>query len=369
MKLLPHSFKNTLLLAVALLVTATGLSISQLVTHRYSLSLLDGAAARAENMAHRMALDAADKVLINDLVSLQKMLEDQIASDPSVAYLFVMREGRVIAHTFSGGIPVHLIGANPVGPDMTMHIEKIVSQEGERYVDVAYPIFGGKAGFLRLGIAEAPYRAQTRRLWMQMSAVTFSILLLALVVVHWVIDRLTRPLHQLAKSAEQIDAGNLNTQVAVRGRHEVARVATAFNSMLMRIEDYTTQLKHYNERLEKTHKELDRTHKQLKISFSISQKIAALPKLEQICRFLIQTLKEVVSCRDISLLVLSRTSRTVNLATPTQTHHLDQEGYQRLHDQISRYEQLAILRQPDAAKLQLPGTLGAAGQVALFPIR
>ena len=43
----PKSLKNVLLLSVALLVIATGVSVSQLVAHRYSVSLLDGAAARA----------------------------------------------------------------------------------------------------------------------------------------------------------------------------------------------------------------------------------------------------------------------------------------------------------------------------------
>ena len=76
-----------------MLVIATGVAVSQLVAHRYSVSLLEGAAARAENIAHKLSLEAVDKILINDLVALQKMLDDQIASDPYVAYLFVVRSG------------------------------------------------------------------------------------------------------------------------------------------------------------------------------------------------------------------------------------------------------------------------------------
>ena len=67
--MLPKSLKNILLLSVAMLVIATGVSVSQLVAHQYSLSLLDGAAARAENIAHKLSLDAVDKILINDLVA------------------------------------------------------------------------------------------------------------------------------------------------------------------------------------------------------------------------------------------------------------------------------------------------------------
>ena len=40
------------------------------------------------------------------------MLDDQIYSNPAVAYLFVIKDGRVLAHTFAGGIPLELITAN-----------------------------------------------------------------------------------------------------------------------------------------------------------------------------------------------------------------------------------------------------------------
>lgn len=112
--MLPKSLKNILLLSVAILVIATGVVISQLVAHRYSVSLLDGAAAHAKNIAHQLSLEAADKILINDLVALQKILDDQIASDPAVAYFFVLRGDQLLTHTFDDGIPTHLIHANTI---------------------------------------------------------------------------------------------------------------------------------------------------------------------------------------------------------------------------------------------------------------
>jgi hypothetical protein len=97
----PKSLKHTLLLTVAILVIISGILISQVVTHRYSVGLLEGAVAQAENIAHKLALDAADKVLINDLVSLQRLLEDQLVSNPAVGYLFVVQDTRVLTHTFT----------------------------------------------------------------------------------------------------------------------------------------------------------------------------------------------------------------------------------------------------------------------------
>ncbi len=101
-----QSLKSKLLLAASLLVIGSGLLISILVTQRYSSSLFQSMSAQAENLAHTIELDATDKILTNDLVALQKMLDYKIRSNPMVAYLFIIRDNQVLAHTFSQGIPV-----------------------------------------------------------------------------------------------------------------------------------------------------------------------------------------------------------------------------------------------------------------------
>jgi two-component system response regulator HydG len=92
----PKTLKQKLFLTVSILVITSGMSISLLVTHRYSTSLIQGAVAQAQNITHNLALDAVDKILINDLVALQKLLDDQMRSDPSIAYLFVVKDDRII---------------------------------------------------------------------------------------------------------------------------------------------------------------------------------------------------------------------------------------------------------------------------------
>ena len=125
----PKSLKNTLLLTVAILVVISGLFISQIVTHRYSVSLIEGAVARAENIAHSLSLDAADTILLNDRVGLQKLIDDQMVSTPDVAYIFVVKNGRVLSHTFADGVPVQLIDANVISDGESRHLEKFVSDE------------------------------------------------------------------------------------------------------------------------------------------------------------------------------------------------------------------------------------------------
>jgi DNA-binding NtrC family response regulator/HAMP domain-containing protein len=367
--MVPKSLKNLLLLVVAVLVVATGITVSQLVAHRYSVSLLDAAAARAENMAHKLSLEAVDKILINDRVALQKMLDDQIASDASAAYLFVVRDGHLLAHTFTDGVPVQLIGANPIENGSNGRIAKIISQDGHRFIDAAYPIFDGKAGTLRMGLSEEPYRRQVHQLWVRMSAITLGILTLALLVGHRMISRLLRPLQALTQCAEQIDAGNLSMPVHIGGGGlEVTKLAAAFNAMLTRLQDHTERLEEYNLRLEQTNLELDRTHNQLKTSFSISQQIASLPGLDQICQFLIHALRQIVTCRNLNLLVFNHAARSITLATPSETLHLDYQVYDKLSEQFGVYRRMTLLGPTDIGGLQLPEPLDRLERVALFPI-
>jgi two-component system response regulator HydG len=177
-----QSLKSKLLLAVSALVIGSGILISLVVTQRYSKSLFEAVTAQAENLAHAVALEATDKVLVNDLVALQKMLDHQLRSNPSIAYLFIVRDDLILAHTFTEGVPVELISANGFVPGGQDYFQEIASTSGEHYLDIAWPIFGGNAGILRLGLTEKPYRQRVTRLWLQMSGITLVILLLALTV-------------------------------------------------------------------------------------------------------------------------------------------------------------------------------------------
>ena len=173
------SLKSKLLLAVSALVIASGLVITLLVTRQYSAALRQAMVGQVESAAQTIALDAADKILVNDLVSLQRMLDQQIQSNADLGYLLILRDGRVLAHTFERGVPEELIGANDPLPGERPHLREIVSQKGEYFLDAAWPIFGGKAGVLRLGFSERSYRHQVAQLWLKIGLFTLGILLIA----------------------------------------------------------------------------------------------------------------------------------------------------------------------------------------------
>jgi two-component system response regulator HydG len=293
-----QSLKTKLLLPVAALVITSGLLISMLVSQRYSGSLLETMAAQAQNLAHAVALEAADKILLNDLVSLQKTLDHHMRSHPNISYLFILREGQVLAHTFGKGIPSGLLDANTISHGEPMHFQKIASTTGEHFLDIAWPIFQGKAGLLRLGFSETPYRKQMTKLWLQMSGLTLVILFLALGGSLLFMRRITRPLSELVQATQKIDRGEANVRVQVQGDDEVGKLGASFNHMVARMEDYTR-------RLEEQTMELERAHHQTRTFCGIVQEIGSLRSLQEIGSFLIKRFQHIFKCGHMVLLIFS----------------------------------------------------------------
>jgi HAMP domain-containing protein len=67
-------------------------------------------------------------------------------------------------------------------------------------------------------------------------------ILLAILLSSWAAARVTRPVEQLARAAQEVTAGNWNARVDVSGEDEVGQLADSFNRM-------TTELLHQKERL------------------------------------------------------------------------------------------------------------------------
>jgi two-component system response regulator HydG len=361
------TLRYTLLLAIAAIVLVSGVLISQLATHRYSVSLIEGAIAQAENVAHKLALDAAEEILINDLVGLQRMLDGQLAANPAVSYIFIIRDGQVLSHTFPAGVPVELLAANAVEVSDSGHLEKIVSEKGERFLDIAWPVFGGRAGTLRIGFSEEPYRRKVAGLWFQMSLITLGVLTAALLAGRLFVFRITGPLLKLADDVEAVGEENLTALPPVRGRAEVTRLASAFNSMIARLKDYTGRLQASNRELEKKHHELDRSHHRLRTSLSITQELAALASLKEVSASLIRAFRGIIECRNMTLVVFNSRGEEAYVTSDRGTVGMGAEATLTAREAMAGVHGVGFLEKDRLAGVPLPFDLQAARKLAVLP--
>jgi transcriptional regulator with GAF, ATPase, and Fis domain len=337
--------KTKLVAGVTILVIVSGLTISLWVTHQYGDSLLSAGLAQAESLAHAVALESAERVLTNDLVALQKMLDHQMRSNPNIAYMVVIRDGRVLAHTFPTGVPRALIDlAAPLSQDRA-DVQDIISTQGEHLTDIAWPIFSGRAGFLRLGLSEKAMRKQVVGLWLQMSAATLVVLVLAVAGCLIFVHKITRPLAALAAATRRVKTGDLDTEVAVQGSSEVAALASSFNDMVKRLREHTT-------RLELQAKEIERSHNQTLTFCEIVREIGAMPTLREIGPTLIAKLRSILVCKQMALLVLNEGYNAVCALSEDGVNILRDEDFAK--DFLARLSQMSGVTFLDDSLLKPP---------------
>lgn len=353
------SLKGKLILAVASLVIGSGLLISLLASERQRASLLETMMAQGENIAHAIALETADKVLINDLVGLQKMLEHQLRSNNGLGYIFIQRGEEILAHTFPGEIPIGLLQANTVTSEDQRQIQKIASTDGDHYLDIAWPVFEGKAGVLRLGLSEKPYREEVKKLWLEMVLLTAGILVLAVMATLLFLRRITGPISALAKATQKIDRGEAGVRVAVTGDDEVSRLVSSFNRMVARIEGYT-------QTLEDKALELERANQQTRTFCDVVREIGALRTLREIGSYLIEQFQKMLQCRSPMELMLLSTHKDayVVLSAKGQKWIKEAKPLERLSSFLSGF-QVA----PFDEKTNLPVPEGIQKDSHLIPLR
>jgi two-component system response regulator HydG len=356
-----QSLRSKLLISVSALVIGSGVIISLLETKRFSNSLREAGITQGKYISQELALETTNKILTNDLIVLRTMLYNHLLSHPSVAYLFIIKEGQILAHTFSGGFPKGLIGINAPKDNERGNFKRIVNEEGEYFLDIAWPIFSKKAGVLRIGLSEKPFRTEIAKLWLQMTAITLGILLLALSASFLFIKRITRPLSALAEAAENIDEGNLELSVESAGQDEVGRLTSSFKLMVGRIRDYT-------KRIEKNALELDRAYRQTISSFEIIQRIGAQTSLRDVSSYLIFKFKEIVSCNDLGLFIFSINRDTLFVFSGDKIKTFNRNSFEESLPVLTQLEGINFIKKGVLSAHLLPDAFQAAARLAAFPI-
>jgi two-component system response regulator HydG len=346
---------------VSSLVIGSGLFISVIETKRFSKSFHEATIRQGEYLSQELALEATNKILINDLIGLQDMLNNHLSTSPSLAYIFVVKDGEVLAHTFSEGFPLNLVGRNAPQDAETGSFERIVNEKREYYLDIAWPIFSGKAGILRIGISEKAYRTKIKNLWLQMLAFTLGTLFLANVISFFFIRRFTRPLAALAEAAEQVDERNLELKLESPGPDEVGRLTSSFNKMIGRIRDYT-------KRLEKNAMDLERAQRQTTNSFEIIQKIWTQDNLGDVCSYLTQKLRDIVACSELALLIFSGNRETLFIFSEGKIKTFGKESFAPTLPALTGLEGFTYLKKDAFRPSLLPDSFHAAARIATFPI-
>ncbi len=202
-----------------------------------SRALIDQQEALGHDLARLVARQAADPLLVNDLVTLQELVQGAVRpSSHSVAYCLVVRDGRAVVSSFDGQPPPDLLGIRAAGDR-----EPVVVRSGEtRILDLVEPILGGQLGEIRLGLDLAIVNATRRELAWRLGTLALAVILAGLAAA-WLAGRsIARPVNEMLDAADRFDpaAAGAGPAPALRqaGSDEIAVLADRFNRMMRRLE-------------------------------------------------------------------------------------------------------------------------------------
>jgi twitching motility protein PilJ len=196
-------------------------------------------------IANSLASSGVDLILNRDASTVQALV-DEFVSINGVAYVMVYDPQKtLIAHTFYPVVPPDLIDKNLVPGETRKQVREIhyahpVTGAMRSIIDVGVPMLGGQLGTVRVGMDKAIIEGAATKSGWSLFAVFGGVALLAVVAGAVFARRITRPLGEIVRAAEQVGRGDLSHTVRVRSRDEIGQLARTFNDTVTRLRSQVT---------------------------------------------------------------------------------------------------------------------------------
>lgn len=186
---------------------------------------------RGLSVAAEVAELSSEALQTGNLFALEELIHTEKRNNDFVAYIFLLdTDGRVMAHTFPKGMPLHLRelhGEGGAEPEV-LRADTSLGQ----IQDIRWPIEEGALGAVRVGVSEDALRELLVSNLLKMLMITLGILLLAAALIFRLSEILTRPLHHLMERAEHISKGHFTRRaITFPATDEIGRLANAMNDM------------------------------------------------------------------------------------------------------------------------------------------
>ncbi len=191
---------------------------------------------RGVSITRDVAARSVDLLLVRDLYGVHQLLRDTLANNEDVRYAFIVNpQGQVVAHTFNDGFPSSLLALHTVATTDRYHLQQIVTNEGVIW-DFAVPIFEGRAGTARLGLAEVRVQNLVNAVTGQMLLTTLLVAVGGIAAASLLTWLLTRPILELVATTGRVGQGDLTARAPHWANDEIGTLADAFNQMVEQVE-------------------------------------------------------------------------------------------------------------------------------------
>ncbi len=237
---------------LAIMVVMFGTINIVLINRIVYTSLDEELQQRGMSISRMISQQAIDNMLYDDLVSLNRMVDEVINADPSIEYIIILnRFNEVYAHSFDGIVPPDLLAINATynGEVSTAQIMPRGSQKLIR--DIAIPLFDGKVGTVRVGLTEENISRTLNQAITTMVCMVVVFFVLGIIGILGFSFMVTHPVQSIGKIAEGIDFSTIKDKqinfavrypkpidkaMAYLPNDELDVLVEKFNEMVFRLE-------------------------------------------------------------------------------------------------------------------------------------
>ena len=180
----------------------------------------------------------------SDFITLQTIVHNVAHEEGIIATAVVDRGGRILAHSDGGRVGSQATGVLKHAAGVTRVAEHTETVRGNRALTFAQPVRldGERMGTVFIAYSLRPLEAElakttaTKRRELQSGiwrSALVGLLALAVGVLLTVVQslRLSRPIQELARQADQMAGGDLDVRVPIRSSDEIGRLGERFNYM------------------------------------------------------------------------------------------------------------------------------------------
>ncbi len=225
------SIKVKIMGIVLTLILIFGAAITFQVRNHLTITLTKELEKQGTAIARNIAARSTDLVLTSNSFDLYRLLKSTVENNEEVYYAIVLDpDGNILSHTFEGGFPVGLAEINLMKQDVNTQVVKLDSGEG-LILDIAVPIFGGRAGISRIGMSTHLLNEAVADSTIQWVLIAGASALIGLLATYWLTAVLTKPILQLVDATRAITKGDLKRKAHVWATDEIGRLAISFNEM------------------------------------------------------------------------------------------------------------------------------------------
>lgn len=237
------------LLTVAIVFTLTLISI-QLEIYYFHQDLENQADLLLETTSLSLR-DPLYRLQLDELSDLARALND----NPNLTFFIVYdAQGKILVDSTRPDFLFSQV-ADPLGQILVSLKPTQVYKDwsADQFVSGRPVILGNQTiGAIAASLSTRPLNDKVADMTLENTFLALGTGLAGALLGFWLADQITKPLHELARSADQMSKGNLSVRVTSLSQDEIGQLAGVFNQMAASIQERETELRELAAGLERT---------------------------------------------------------------------------------------------------------------------